>query len=203
MATTPGDVPPLPGLGHNQGPTMEAGRTWRLHAWGSAKAARPEARLPVQIVRMRKRRAKELGLSYRTYAAVRAFSGRDIAGLLFSSNALGLYAGHDRMPDAVAFRLRAIGPCRRIGLLHPPLDPVALVDRLDMLDRLYRAPRLHAAWPALRDAVARVQDGVPASGLLLVGAAPLERDWASAGRLAGYLDARDYFGPGPGPGPGA
>ncbi|WP_235905806.1 hypothetical protein [Pseudooceanicola pacificus] len=198
MSADRGDAPPLPGPGHNLGPSMDDGRAWRVHAWSKARAARPEARLPVEIVRMRKRRAAELGLDYRTYASVRSYSGRDISGLLFSSNALGLFATHQRLPDAVADRLRALHQCRRIALLHPPLDPVALADRLESLDRLYRAPRLLGSWPAMRDAMARVQDGLPAAALVLIGAAPLERDWAGAGRLGGYLDAARYFGAHPG-----
>lgn len=182
---------PLPGIGHNNGPSMEDGRAWRLHAWTRARAeAQPN--LPVEVVRMRIRRAAELGMGYRTYAAIRAASGRDPAALVFSSNALGLHGGRDLRPE-VAERLSAIRQCLRIGLLTAPLDPVALTGRLP-LDRLYRAPAPHARWPVLRETLARVQEGRPAAALVLIGAAPGEADWAAAGRLGAYLDAARYFG---------
>ena len=28
----------MAGIGHNNGPTMEAGESWRRHAWGKARA---------------------------------------------------------------------------------------------------------------------------------------------------------------------
>ena len=61
----------MSGIGHNKGPTMEPGAGWRRYAW---KRARAELlpKIPLEVVRMRVRRARELGLDYRTYAGVRA-----------------------------------------------------------------------------------------------------------------------------------
>ncbi|WP_375689803.1 hypothetical protein [Pseudooceanicola sp. LIPI14-2-Ac024] len=183
--------PALPGIGHNNGPSMDGGRTRRIHQWARAKA-QVQPQIPVEIVRMRMRRAADLGMSYRTYASVRTTAGRDVAALVFTSNALGLHRGGE-LPGAVAERLSAIRSCLRVGLLTAPLDPVSLNGSLP-LDRLYRAPASHARWPVLREAMARVQEGLPAQGLVLVGAAPGEAEWAAAGRLGAYLDARAYFG---------
>lgn len=74
-------------IGHNNGPTMEAGASWRRHCWTTARQALLPT-LPVEVVRTRVRRAKELGLDYRTYASVRAQTGHDVVAFLFSSNAL-------------------------------------------------------------------------------------------------------------------
>lgn len=180
---------PLPGIGHNNGPSMDEGRAWRVHAWTRAKA---QEKLPVEIVRMRLRRAAELGMPYRAYAAIRASAGRDPAALVFSSNALGLHGGTATLSPEVHERLAGIRACLRIGLLTAPLDPVALAEALP-LDRLYRAPGAHARWPVLRETMARVQEGRPAAAFVLVGAAPGEAGWAAAGKLGAYLPAEAYF----------
>ena len=84
------------GIGHNSGQDA-AGYTGRLHQWRAARRALLGNALPVEVVRLRVRRAAALGLDYGTYASVRAGTGRDIAALLFSSNALGNDpAGGDR-----------------------------------------------------------------------------------------------------------
>lgn len=181
---------PLPGIGHNNGPSMDEGRAWRVHAWTRAKAQAQE-KLPVEIVRLRLRRAAELGMSYRAYAAIRASAGRDPAALVFSSNALGLHGGSSLRPE-VHDRIAGLRACLRIGLLTAPLDPVALTEALP-LDRLYRAPGPHARWPVLRETMARVQEGRPAAAFVLVGAAPGEAEWAAAGKLGAYLPAEAYF----------
>ncbi len=64
-----------PGIGHNNGPTLEPGRAWRRYAWGRARAELLP-RLPIEIVRRRIRRAREIGLDYSTYATVRAAAVR-------------------------------------------------------------------------------------------------------------------------------
>ena len=58
-------------IGHNNGPSMETGRGFRVHAWSKARADLIP-NLPIEILRGRVRRAKELGLPYKTYASVRA-----------------------------------------------------------------------------------------------------------------------------------
>ncbi|TMV67455.1 hypothetical protein FGG78_32035, partial [Thioclava sp. BHET1] len=69
-------VGPTCGPGHNGGPTMEPGFGWRKHCWSKARQdLLPH--LPIEILRNRVRRAKELGLEYRTYASVRAATGHD------------------------------------------------------------------------------------------------------------------------------
>ena len=43
--------PSLPGIGHNNGPTMDEGHRWRTHAWARAKA-QAAPRLPVEPIMM-------------------------------------------------------------------------------------------------------------------------------------------------------
>ena len=53
----------LPGIGHNQGPPLDAAVSWRRHVW---KKARKDLlpKLPLEVIRRRVRRAAELGLEY-------------------------------------------------------------------------------------------------------------------------------------------
>lgn len=68
--------------GHNGGPAMNPGSAWRRHCWTVAREALLPT-LPVEVVRLRLRRARELGL---TIAPMRV-SGRPRATtcLRFSS----------------------------------------------------------------------------------------------------------------------
>ena len=88
------------GIGHNGGPTTEGGRTWRQHCWKKARAELVP-HLPIEIVRQRVARAKELGLPYKTYASVRASTGRDVIGFLFSSNALRAFHQKEKLAQDV------------------------------------------------------------------------------------------------------
>lgn len=186
----------MSGLGHNGGPTMEAGTSWRRHAWIKARADLLPT-LPIEVVRLRVRRAAEIGLDYRTYASFRAASGHDIVALLFSSNALRLLPPVVRLPQDRAERLAAVAACGRAALIHAPLTPAkALALAAPNLDHAAPAPRPFASWAETRAAVREALSPVrwPADRVLLVGDTAEERLWSEAGRLAGYLGADRYFG---------
>ncbi|MDH3263731.1 MAG: hypothetical protein OEM24_07010, partial [Paracoccaceae bacterium] len=68
---------------------MEGGAGWRRHCWTKAREELLPT-LPLEVVRLRVKRAAELGLDYRAYASFRASTGHDVVALLFSSNALRL-----------------------------------------------------------------------------------------------------------------
>ena len=85
-------------IGHNGGPSLEAGASWRRHCWTSARAALLPT-LPIEVVRLRVKRAKALGLDYKTYAGVRAATGHDVVAFLFSSNALRVSLVRPAMPE--------------------------------------------------------------------------------------------------------
>jgi hypothetical protein len=187
------------GIGHNRGPAMDAGVAWRRHCWGVARAELLP-HLPLEVIRMRVRRAKEIGLDYRTYALARETSGRDIIAFLYSSNALAILRPGDALPGDRAARLRGVRNCARTLLAHAPLDAARLAAVLTAEDGIAfagaaPAPGFWASWAELRAGVLAALGGLPAGGVWLVGDAPGERDWCAAARLGGYLPAERYFAP--------
>jgi hypothetical protein len=177
-------------LGHNKGPALEGGGGWKTHCWRTARAALLPI-LPVEVVRLRVNRAKELGLPYKTYAGIRAQTGHDVVAFLFSSNALGLLAGQEGLPARLEKLGQIIG-ADRIGLAVAPL-PVAALAALPGLDAAYAAPRAFATWREARSGLRHALGAVPSDRVLLISDAPLEPEWAVAARLAGCLPARQYF----------
>ncbi|MCF1708385.1 hypothetical protein L0V05_06090 [Tabrizicola sp. J26] len=179
--------------GHNGGPTMEGGEGWRRHCWRQARE-NLLPHLPVEVVRLRVRRAAELGLDYRTYASVRAASGHDVVAFLFSSNALRLLPPVPALPEDRQARLASLSGCGRIALVQGQLAPEAAMQAgQGVIDRAHPAPYPLAPFPALREAIAAAHQGFPRDGVVLIGDMSLERDWSVAGRLAGYLPAERYF----------
>ena len=185
----------MTGPGHNGGPTMEGGEGWRRHCWRQARESLLP-HLPIEVVRLRVKRAAELGLDYRTYASVRAASGHDVVAFLFSSNALRLMPPRPALPEDRQARLASLSQCGRIALVQGRLSPeAALQAGQGLLDRAHPAPYPLAPFSALREAVAAAHKGFPRDGVVLIGDMSLERDWSVAGRLAGYLPAERYFAP--------
>lgn len=185
----------MSGIGHNQGPTMEPGFGWRRHAWGRARA-QLMPKLPIEVVRLRMARARELGLDYTTYAGIRAGSGRDVIGFLFSTNALRILNQNLQMPADRETQLSAMRNCRRVAVVQPPLDADLLAEvHPKVLEGASPAPLFVHGWDATRNRIGRATrlTRAPASAVLLVGDTALERSWAQAGRLAGYVPAETFF----------
>lgn len=181
------------GIGHNKGPAMDEGRAWRVHAWRRAKANMSAARLSPATVKRHVARAKELGLSYRDYAAIQATAGRDVCGFLFSSNALDLAFGRHRVSQPKEAQLEAIRHAARIALVHAPLTPQTVAEANAALDAAHRAPRFLSSFPQMREALRDAQGRLPANGLVVVGLG-MEAEWVTAGRLGGFLTAEQFFG---------
>ena len=179
-------------IGHNGGPTMEAGFSWRKHAWTSARA-RLLPTLPIEVVRLRVKRAAELGLDYKTYAGVRAATGHDVVAFLFSSNALRVTALRPAVDAARAARLADIRACQRIGLAVAPLQAPALLQANPALDDAHTAPHALARYRDIASALRSALGKLPSDRVVLVGDTALEREWCAAGRLAAYLPAERYF----------
>ena len=181
------------GIGHNLGPALALGGSWQRHCWSKARAdLLPH--LPLEVLRNRVKRAKELGLDYRTYASVRATSGHDVVAFLFSSNALRVLAARPALPQDRAAKL-AVLACGRIALAQAPLTPDALLSAAPLLDAAHPAPAALAGFAEARAALRAALGRLPSDTVLLVGDMALERDWCAAGRLAGYLPADRYFAP--------
>ncbi len=179
-------------IGHNGGPTMEPGAGWRRYAWGRARADLLP-KLPLEVVRIRVARARELGLNYKTYAGVRATTGRDLVAFLFSSNALRVGPNAPRLPEPRAEKLGALTACRRVALIHVPLDPEAVLSRNAAIDGAGPAPLFTDGWSAIRARVGGVLGTLPRDGVLVIGETGLEREWSMAGKLAGYLPSDRFF----------
>jgi hypothetical protein len=180
-------------IGHNGGPSLEGGVSWRRHCWTSARESLLPT-LPVEVVRLRVKRAKALGLDYKTYAGVRAATGHDVVAFLFSSNALRVSVLKPAMPDAWAQKLAEV-QCGRLVLAVAPLTP-GMVEAANpvVLDAAHPAPYALAGFGEMRDRVRAALGKLPSDQVILVGDLGLERDWCAAGRLAGYLPAERYFG---------
>ena len=179
--------------GHNGGPTLEPGASWRRHCWTRARAdLLPH--LPIEVLRGRVRRAAEIGLDYRTYASVRAASGHDVVAFLFSTNALRLIAPRPQLAADRAARLAAIHGCGRIALVQAPLTAAAVVQAAPALfDATHPAPPALGSWREARDRMRAACGRLPSDAVLLIGDMTLEQDWCVAGKLAGYLSADRFF----------
>ena len=185
----------MSGIGHNKGPVLEPGAGWRRHCWRKARRELLPT-LPLEIVRLRVRRARELGLDYKSYASVRAATGRDVVALLFSSQALKVTARRAMLPSDRAAILGGLTACDRLALAGAPLSPARLVaENPDLIDAAAAAPTLLDGWAAIRDRIGALTGsrGLPGDAVLLISDAPLARDWCAAGRLAGVLPAARYF----------
>lgn len=197
-----------PGPGHNGGPGLERGQSWRAQCW---RAARAELlpKLPIEVVRLRVRRAAEIGLDYHTYAGVRAATGHDLIAFLFSNNALRLLRDGDRMQAAEAAKLAGLTGIARTVAVHPPLDPArmaaALAGQGVALDAAARAPGLADGWRATRVKLREIAAAVkaPTDRILVIGDTMMEAEWPGIARMAGYLPADRFFAARTAPAPSA
>jgi hypothetical protein len=163
---------------------------WRTHCWRAARAELLPT-LPIEVVRLRVKRARDLGLEYKTYASVRAATGHDLIAFLFSSNALRLVRRCEVLPLDRMEKLDAM-KCARIALAVAPLSPAAIMVN-PQSDAAYPAPFALAKFAEARAAIRAALGKLPGDRVLLVGDLALERDWCAAGRLAGYLPAERFF----------
>lgn len=181
-----------PTIGHNSGRNAEPGTSWRRHVWTKARKDLLPT-LPVEVVRLRVRRAKELGLPYKTYAGIRASTGHDLIGFLFSSNALHILREGQTIPAARAAKINDMR-ARRIGLAHPPVTPSHIAAQPGM-DAAHAAPRFGDTWSDVRDHMVQIfrETRQPADRFVMVGDTAFEREWMEAARMAGYLSAEQLF----------
>ncbi|NIY71110.1 hypothetical protein HCZ30_01520 [Marivivens donghaensis] len=177
-------------IGHNGGPAI--GSTgWQRFAWQKARTDLLPT-LPIEVVRLRVNRAKELGLPYKTYASVRAATGHDLIGFLFSSNALRLFK-EAKLAEEQAQKLAAIKADRN-AIVHRPLSP-EVVAQLDGIDSAHAAPLFTSKWTDMRDdlrAMVQSRKG-SADRFMLIGEGTIEREWVAAGQLAGFMSGEAYF----------
>jgi hypothetical protein len=199
LSRLPGEDPPP--FGHNQGPPLDPGQRWRLHCWRTARKALLPT-LPIEVIRRRVARARELGLAYPAYASILLGSGRDVTAFLFTAEAIGLRVR--RMAEvsrAAAEKLPRLRGCDRLLLAETGADPAAVGRALALaLELPFRAV---AAAPAADSGLAEGRAALrglidplrlPPDAVVVVGALPHERAWAEAARTAAFLSASAYFG---------
>lgn len=182
----------MAGIGHNKGPTMEAGTTWRKTAWAKARTdLLPN--LPIEVVRLRVARARALGLPYKTYASVRAASGHDVIGFLFSSNALRVLNAQSPMRPEVAAQITRIAGADRVALLQGGVREGQLCPPCDAG---FAAPSPWATFAQQREALAQVLGlrGLNRRGTVIVGDTDLEQAWCVAARAAAVVPPEAVFG---------
>ncbi len=179
-------------IGHNGGPGVAEGASWRRHCWQKARADLLPT-LPLEVLRLRVGRAKDLGLDYRTYASVRAATGHDVVAFLFSSNALRIATLQPDLPQDRADRLAAVQRCQRIALAQGISPALILVANPAQLDSAHPAPSPFARFADCHASLRAALPHIPGDRVLLIGDTALEREWCAAGRLAGYLTAERYF----------
>ena len=174
---------------------MEPGESWRRHAWGKARAQLMPV-LPIEVVRLRVKRAAEIGLDYKTYASIRAASGHDVIAFLFSTNALRLLSPQPALPADRREKLAAMIDTGRVALARSPLSPDQVLDLAPgLLDHAAPAPRPFAPWSESRKALLSAirEQKWPADRVVMVGDTSDERIWAQSARLGYYLPADRYF----------
>lgn len=180
-------------IGHNGGPSIEPGQSWRSHCWRAARAQLLPT-LPIEVVRLRVKRARSLGLDYKTYASVRASSGHDLVAFLFSSNALRISPLHPAMPADRAAHIAGV-EADRLALATAPLAPDLALAANPELTAAYPAPFALASFGQARAILRAALGNIPSDRVLLIGDLALEAEWSMAGHLAGYLAADRYFAP--------
>lgn len=186
------------GIGHNGGPSCEPGASWRTYCWRKARADLLPT-LPIEVVRLRIARARDLGLDYRTYAGIRAANGHDLVAFLFSTNALRLLRAGDMLPPDRKAKLVAQVAVGCHVAVQPPMRPTIVQATLESagvtLTGAAEAPRLADGWGTIRARIRAmlVEARHSAGSVLMIGDTDLERGWAEAAALAGYLPAERFF----------
>ena len=185
-------------IGHNGGPGMEPGHAWRTHLWRRAQKEAMPKTIPLAIVRMRVARAAELGMDYKTYAAVRQTSGRDPLALLFSSNSLRIISDNARMPADRDARLARLRDAQALALVHRPMTPQAVRLANPVLTDAAAAPRFTDSWSVMRGQLEGFLRDRRLAGdaVVIVGDTAFEAEWLAAARAGAYLPADRYFGAG-------
>jgi hypothetical protein len=187
----------MSGIGHNGGPSLEAGRGFRRVAWQKARRSLLP-NMPLEVVRVHVARARRLGLPYSTYATIRATSGRDIVAFLFSGNALELSPSRPAPPPEVSVRLAGLEKAaERLAAIYEPLSPAMVARACPEIDAAARAPDIVTPWRETRDRLRGLMRarGLPPDGVVLVSATALEREWCAAAGLAWTLQAETLFAP--------
>lgn len=193
----------MAGMGHNGGP-KRLGRGWQRHCWAQSRKALVGKRMPIEVVRTRIRRARELGLEYPQYASILLGSGRDVVGFLFTVDGLHLRLRKRlEMPDAVQDKLQGLD---RVHLMSfapsgEPVEPfLAELSDVSRVTFASAAPEAEGplGWSAARAAVRAVLDPLqlPSDAVVMIGTQEHEAQMAQAAKMARFIPSAEYFAQG-------
>lgn len=185
-----------PGIGHNHGP----GTGWQLYCWKKARKALVGT-VPLEIVRTRMKRAKQLGLAYPEYASILTGTGRDVVGFLFTAEGLRLRLARElEMPGEVREKLSRLIRVERLALAPVAEEPEAFRAELEAVSGLGFAgagasPGEGADWGRSRAAILGVLGPLklPADGVVLIGSRAEEAGWAVSAKMARFLTGEAFF----------
>ncbi|MEM9012655.1 MAG: hypothetical protein AAGE18_15610 [Pseudomonadota bacterium] len=193
-----------PGIGHNGPPSAGAG--WRRYAWGRARRDLMGGHIPLAIVKMRVKRAEELGFSYPHYASILMGAGRDIVGFLFTVDGLHLKLRRRlEMPEPVREKVAGLSRCDRLAFAPSGEAPEPFRLELSEVAGIPFAaaapepePEPPLTWSAARAAIRAALDPVklPGNAVVMIGTREVEAEWAAAGNLARFVPSERYFGAG-------
>ena len=186
------------GIGHNRPPGATG---WQKHCWTKARKALVGERLPLEMIKVRMARARELGLSFPQYRSILLGGGRDITAFLFTAEGLHLRLARElEVPAAVRTKLAQIKRCDLLALSPSGEVPEAFRSELAMVTGATiadaaAAPEAHYSWQAQRHAVRDLlnANSVPSSCVVMIGHGDAQQGWAQAAQLVRYLPRTEYF----------
>jgi hypothetical protein len=184
---------------------MKTGLGWQRHCWTKARKDLLGKAIPIEIVRMRIKRARELGLSYPQYASIMLGSGRDIVGFLFTVDGLQLRLRKQlEMPDVVQDKLQSLRKCNLAAFApsgeHPETFRIELQQVAGVpFSATAPEPECDVNWPAARNAIRAVLDPLklPGDAVVMIGTCDMEKQWAMAGKIARFIPASEYYSDAP------
>lgn len=189
-------------IGHNNGPAIKTGLGWQRHCWTKARNELMGKSIPVEIVRIRIRRARELGLAYPQYASIMLGTGRDIVGFLFTVDGLHLRLRKRlEMPDHVQDKLQSLRKCSLMAFAPSGENPDAFRKELQQVSGRPFAtsapePEGDINWTTARRAIRAALDPLklPSDAVVMIGTRDAEKQWAASGKIARFIPASEYYG---------
>jgi hypothetical protein len=189
------------GIGHNNGP-KQLGLGWQKQCWTQSRNALIGKRMPIEVVRTRIRRARELGLEYPQYASILLGSGRDVIGFLFTVDGLQLKLRKRlEMPDTVQDKLRRLEHVSLMSFAPSGEAPAAFlreVSNVAGVPFLSAAPEVEGVlgWSGARAAVRAVLDPLkmPSGGVVMIGTRESEARMAQAAKMSRFIPSGAFFG---------
>jgi hypothetical protein len=188
-------------IGHNNGPSFKTGTGWRTYCWKRARKDLLGKTMPIEIVRIRIKRARELGLSYPQYASVMLGTGRDIVGFLFTVDGLQLKLRRKlEIPQNVQRKLHGITGTSLMSFTPSGEDPKSFRVELEGISgtafvSTSPEPEPYANWKAARSAIRTALDPLklPSDAVVMIGTGDIEKHWAAAGNVARFIPSAEYF----------